>query len=79
MSTENKEVKGPKTAVVLAASLHVRADHSTASETLSSLVKGDEVEVLGTWSDGASKWAKLADEKWAAMEHDGQILMKFKE
>ncbi len=79
MTTSNDNTKGTKTAVVLAASLHVRADHSTASETVDSLAKGNEVEVIGTWSDGSSKWAKLAEGKWAAMEYDGQTLMKFKE
>jgi hypothetical protein len=78
MSTENN-IKGTKTALVLASSLHVRADHNTAGETVASLVKGDEVEVLGTWSDGTSKWAKIGEGKWAAMEYDGQALMKFKE
>lgn len=79
MPSENDSTPGTKTAVVLAASLHVRADHSTASETVSSLAKGDQVEILGTWSDGTSKWAKLAEGQWAAMEYDGQTLMKFKE
>jgi len=78
MSTENN-LKGTKIALVLASGLHVRVDHNTASETVASLAKGDEVEVLGTWSDGTSKWAKIDEGKWAAMEYDGQTLMKFKE
>jgi uncharacterized protein YgiM (DUF1202 family) len=62
-------------AVILARSLHVRKDHSAKTETVAGLVKGDEVVVLET--DGKNTWARIGNDKWAAMESDGQKLMEF--
>lgn len=63
--------------VVIARSLHVRKDHSTKSETMAGLRKGDKVTVLGTWSDGKNTWAKLGEERWAAIIYNDEPLIEF--
>jgi hypothetical protein len=66
-----------RTAVVTTRSLHVRKDHSTTSETMAGLNKGDKVEVLTTWSDGKNTWAQIGPDRWAAMVYNGDTLMEF--
>ena len=61
----------PAKGVVTVRSLRIRADHSTTSEVVGGLVKGDEVTILSTWSDGRDTWAKL-DRGWAAMVYRGE-------
>jgi hypothetical protein len=61
---------------VLTRSLHVRKDHSTKSETMAGLVKGNKVDIIGTWSDGKNTWAQLAPDRWAAIVYDGQTLIQ---
>lgn len=61
--------------VVRARSLHVRRDHSTRAETMAGLRKGEEVTILGTWSDGENTWAQLGPERWAAIEYNGDALI----
>jgi uncharacterized protein YgiM (DUF1202 family) len=63
--------------VVIARSLHVRKDHSTKSETMAGLRKGDKVTVIGTWSDGKNTWAKLGEERWAAIIYNDEPLIEF--
>jgi hypothetical protein len=60
---------------VVTRSLHVRKDHSTKSETMAGLVKGNKVDIIGTWSDGKNTWAKL-DKGWAAMVYNGETYIK---
>jgi hypothetical protein len=66
----------PKKGIVTTRSLRVRKDHSTASEIVAGLVDGNEVVILGTWSDGKDAWAKL-ENGWAAMVYNGETYIKF--
>jgi hypothetical protein len=65
-------------ASVLARSLHVRADHSTTSETVAGLVKGQKVQIFDTWTDGKNTWAKIGEGTWAAVEYNGEKLLDVK-
>jgi hypothetical protein len=65
-------------ATVLARSLHVRADHSTTSETVAGLVKGQKVQIFETWTDGKNTWAKIGEGTWAAIEFNGEKLLDMK-
>ena len=62
--------------VVITRSLHVRKDHSTKSETMEGLRKGDKVTVLATWSDGKNTWAQLGPERWAAIIYNDEPLIE---
>ena len=66
----------PKDGVVLVASLHVRKDHSTTSETMAGLVKGEKVKIISTWTDGKNTWAQIGTDRWAAIEHNGQTMIE---
>ena len=57
---------GPKKGTVTARSLHIRKDHSANSAEVGGLVKGKEVTILETWSDGKNTWAKLGPDQRAA-------------
>lgn len=61
---------------VLVRSLHVRKDHSTKSETMAGLVKGNKVDIIATWSDGKNIWAQLGPDRWSAIEYNGEALIK---
>jgi len=61
---------------VVVASLHVRKDHSTTSETVAGLVKGNKVKVLGTWTDGKNTWAQIGPGQWAAVEYNGKKMIE---
>jgi len=61
---------------VMVASLHVRKDHSTTSETVSGLVKGNKVKVLATWTDGKNTWVQIGPDQWAAAEHNGKKMIE---
>jgi hypothetical protein len=61
---------------VMVASLHVRKDHSTTSETVSGLVKGNKVKVLGTWTDGKNTWVQIGPDQWAAVEYNGKKMIE---
>jgi hypothetical protein len=61
---------------VLVASLHVRKDHSTTSETVAGLVKGNKVKILATWTDGKNTWAQIGPDQWAAIEHNGKKMIE---
>ena len=61
---------------VLVRSLHVRKDHSTKSETMAGLVKGDKVDIIATWSDGKNTWAQLGPERWSAIVYNGETLIQ---
>lgn len=67
----------PKKGVVTTRSLRVRKDHTTDAKIVDGLDEGQVVQILETWTDGKNKWARIGADKWAAMEYDGQILMKF--
>jgi hypothetical protein len=69
-------VAAPKKGIVEVRSLRVRADHNTTSEVVAGLVKGNEVTILTTWSDGKNTWAKL-DKGWAAMVYDGETYIRY--
>lgn len=66
----------PREGVVLVASLHVRKDHSTTSETMAGLVKGEKVKIISTWTDGKNTWAKLGPDRWAAIEYNGKTMIE---
>ena len=68
-------IAAPKKGVVEVRSLRIRADHNTTSEVVGGLVKGNEVTILSTWSDGKNTWAKL-DKGWAAMVYEGETYIK---
>ena len=61
---------------VIVASLHVRKDHSTASETVAGLVKGNKVKVLATWTDGKNTWAQIGPDQWTAVEYNGKKMVE---
>ena len=61
---------------VIVRSLHVRKDHSTKSETMAGLVKGNKVDVIATWSDGKNTWAQLGPERWSAIVYNGETLIQ---
>jgi hypothetical protein len=63
--------------VVIVRSLHVRKDHSTKSETMAGLKKGDKVKVLGTWTDGENTWANLGPDRWAAIIYEDKPMIEF--
>jgi len=67
----------PKKGIVTTRSLRVRKDHNTDAPVVDGLDEGKEVQILETWTDGKNTWAKIGTDKWAAMEYDGQTLMKF--
>ena len=65
-------------ATVMVRSLHVRADHSTTSETVAGLVRDQEVEVYETWPAGKNTWARIGEGTWAAVEYNGDKLLDIK-
>jgi hypothetical protein len=67
---------GARKGTVITRSLHVRKDHSTKAETMAGLVKGDKVDIMGTWSDGKNTWAQLGTERWAAIVYNGDTLIQ---
>jgi len=67
-----------KGGTVLVASLHVRKDHSTTSETVRGLVKGDKVTISTVWGDGKNSWAQIGPNEWAAIEYDGKKMIDVK-
>ena len=70
---------GQRQGTVIVRSLHVRKDHSTRAETMAGLVRGNRVDILGTWSDGKNTWAQLGPERWTAIEHGGEPMIKLDE
>jgi ATPase subunit of ABC transporter with duplicated ATPase domains len=74
-SAAAKAAAAPKKGVVTVRSLRIRAEHNTTSEVVAGLVKGDEVTILTTWSDGKNTWAKL-DKGWAAIVYDGETYIQ---
>lgn len=66
----------PKKGVVNVRSLHVRKEHSTTSAEVGGLTHGEEVTILETWTDGKNTWAKLGPDRWAAIEYNGDTLIK---
>jgi len=62
--------------VVIVRSLHVRKDHSTTSETMAGLVKGEKVTVISTWVDDENTWAQLGPDRWAAVVYKGEALIE---
>ncbi len=67
---------GAKKGVVQVRSLHVRADHSATSQGVGGLVRGEEVDILETWTDGKDTWARIGPDQWAAMIYDGETYIK---
>ncbi|MDQ2691007.1 MAG: SH3 domain-containing protein [Chloroflexota bacterium] len=65
----------PRKGVVTVRSLRIRADHSTSSAVVGGLVKGDEVTILTTWSDGKDTWAQLSN-GWSAMVYNGETYIQ---
>jgi len=61
---------------VVVRSLHVRKDHSTKSETMAGLVKGNKVDIIATWSDGKNTWAQLGPDRWSAIVYNGETLIQ---
>ncbi len=66
----------PKKGTVTARSLHIRKDHDANSAEVGGLTKGEEVTILETWTDGKNTWAKLGQDKWAAIVYNGQTYIK---
>jgi hypothetical protein len=66
----------PHHGTVTTRSLHVRKDHSTTSETMAGLVKGDKVEIIATWTDGKNTWAQLGPDRWSAIIYNGEALIQ---
>ena len=66
----------PHHGTVITRSLHVRKDHSTTSETMAGLVKGDKVTIQATWTDGKNTWAQLGPDRWSAIVYNGEALIQ---
>lgn len=66
----------PRHGTVIVRSLHVRKDHSTRSETMAGLVRGDKVTILNTWTDGENTWAQLGPDRWSAIVYKGEALIE---
>lgn len=73
---EEAAAAAPKKGVVQVRSLHIRKDHTTASQGVGGLVRGDEVTILDTWTDGKDTWVKIGPDQWAAMLYDGETYIK---
>ncbi len=65
-----------KHGVVQVKSLYIRKDHSTAAGSVGGLVKGNEVTIFETWTDGKNTWARIGIDQWAAMIYDGETYIK---
>jgi hypothetical protein len=76
MQTERAATAAPKKGVVAVRSLHIRKDHSTTSAEVGGLTHGEEVTIVETWTDGKNTWAKLGPDRWAAIEYNGDTLIK---
>ncbi|MBE9525280.1 MAG: SH3 domain-containing protein [Chloroflexi bacterium] len=77
-SKARKDVAGrSRDAVVVTRSLRVRSEHNTKSQVVDGLVRDQKVQVLSTWNDGDDIWAKLGQDRWAAMVYGGTKLMEF--
>ena len=70
-----ERIAAPEKGVVTVRSLRIRADHSVTAQVVGGLVKGDEVTILSTWSDGRDTWAEL-DRGWAAMVYRGETYIE---
>ena len=66
----------PRKGVVSVRSLRVREDHSTTSEVVAGLVRGNEVEIINTWTDGENTWAQLGPNRWAAIVYNDEALIE---
>jgi hypothetical protein len=64
-----------RTGIVITRSLRVHKDHNTSSQVVAGLVEGNQVIILGTWSDGKDTWAKL-ENGWVAMVFNGETFIK---
>lgn len=63
-------------AKVVARSLRVREEHNTNCDIVAGLIKGQEVEVFETWTDGKDTWARIGEGTWAAVEWNGEKMME---
>ncbi len=63
-------------AKVIVASLRVREEHNTNCEIVAGLVKGQEVDVFETWTDGKDTWARIGEGTWAAVKWNDQQMME---
>lgn len=66
----------PRKGVVNVRSLRVREDHDTKSEVVAGLVRGDEVQIINTWTDGENTWAQLGPDRWAAVVYNDEALIE---
>jgi len=62
--------------VVITRSLRVRKDHTTSSEVVAGLRKGDKVTIIGTWTDGENTWAQLGPDRWSAIIYNDEPLIE---
>ncbi|HPH94757.1 MAG TPA: SH3 domain-containing protein [Anaerolineaceae bacterium] len=69
-------VGAPKTGVVQVASLNIREDHAASAKSVGGLVKGNEVTILDTWTDGKDTWARIGPNQWAAVIFNGETYIK---
>ena len=74
-AAERAAAAAPQTGIVSTCSLRVRKNHNTSSAVVGILVDGNQVTILGTWSDGKDTWAKL-EHGWAAMVYNGETYIK---
>lgn len=63
-------------AKVTVASLRIREEHNTACDIVGGLVKGQEVDVFETWTDGKDIWARIGEGTWAAVKWNDQKMME---
>lgn len=61
---------------VMARSLHIRKDHNKDAAEVGGLVKGKEITILETWTDGKNTWGKIGPDQWVAIVFNGQTYVK---
>lgn len=69
-------VGAPKKGVVQVASLNIREDHAAGAKSSGGLVKGNEVTILDTWTDGKDTWARIGPNQWVAVVFNGETYVK---
>lgn len=71
-----KAAAAPKKGIVTARSLHIRKDHNANSAEVGGLIKGNEVTILETWTDGTNTWGRLGPDQWAAIHYKGETYIQ---
>ena len=75
-------VRGPEPtgrqvyAIVLKRGLPLLREPNPMAEIMAKLSKGEEIIILGTWTDGEDTWVQVGPERWATIEQDGEVAIE---